>query len=64
MFVIIVKFSKQQRRLLLDHLLAVADNNALVVLAYSLSRKRDKKAEMYENDCVAFATKLKQKVLK
>lgn len=64
MFVIIVKFSKQQRRLLLDHLLAVADNNALVVLAYSLSRKRDKKAEMYENDCVAFTTKLKQKVLK
>ena len=40
MFVIIVKFSKQRRRLLLDHLLAVADNNALVVLAYSLSRKR------------------------
>lgn len=26
--------------------------------------KRDKKAEMYENDCVAFTTKLKQKVLK
>lgn len=64
MFVIIVKFSKQRRRLLLDHLLAVADNNALVVLAYSLSRKRDKKAEIYENDCVAFTTKLKQKVLK
>ena len=27
-------------------------------------QKRDKKAEMYENDYVAFTTKLKQKVLK
>lgn len=26
--------------------------------------KRDKKVEMYENDYVAFTTKLKQKVLK